>query len=491
MEIFLEVLKTVFTFNHILLMLFGVLGGVTIGALPGLTVTMAVSLLVSVTYGMETFSAILVLGSVFVGGVYGGSNAAVLLNIPGTPAAGATAIEGHAMANKGQAGRALGLSAIASFCGGIFGTAILMLAGPLLAGFALDFGSWEFFLLAIWGVSISASLAGDNFLKGMISGFIGLFVASIGMDAIYAYPRFSFGVTSLSAGINLVPAMIGLFGVGEVLYTLKNEHQKQIPSKVGSLIPPLKPLMKHAKTVIKSTLIGSGMGALPGAGADIAAWVSYGVAKNSSKNKEEYGTGSEEGLMAAETANNAQIGGAFIPTLILAVPGGAVTAVILGALRLHGVRPGPMFYAEQPTFIYAIGLTLFVANFIMLFYGLTLAPHLAKLLQLPRTSLLSVVTVLTVVGAYAVDVRYSDILVMFIFGLGGFLMREMNYSPAPMVLGIILGPMADENFRRALLVTNGSLRPFFTRPICVVLIIVISALIIKQSKVIEKVRSIF
>ncbi len=450
-----------------------VLAGIIVGALPGLTATLAVSLLVGITYSFDTTLALVILIGIYVGGVYGGSQTAILLNIPGTPASAASAIEGNLLARRGLAGQAIGIATLSSFVGTLFGALMLLVASPLLGSIALRFGSWEYFLLAVFGVMICGSLAAGNPIKGWIGGFMGLMFAMIGMDAMQGFARFTFGQFQLNGGISLIPAMIGLFAIPEIIDSLTRKERPAVIRKVISVLPRWSSFKRHLPTTFRSGIIGTAIGIVPGAGEDIAAWVSYANAKRFSKAPELYGTGCEEGLVASEVANNTCIGGALVPLLTLAIPGGSVSAVILGALFIHNVRPGPLLFTEQPEFFYQIVAMLVIAAVFMLFGGLAAARILPHVLQVPVGVLMPVITVLCVVGAFAVSSRIFDVYLMFAFGLLGYFLKRFGYTPAPIVLGLILGPMADENLRRALYLSDGSLMPLLTRPISLILTSVI------------------
>jgi len=450
-----------------------VLAGIVVGALPGLTATLAVSLLVGITYSFDTTLALVILIGIYVGGVYGGSQTAILLNIPGTPASAASAIEGNMLARRGLAGQAIGIATLSSFVGTLFGALMLLVASPLLGRIALRFGSWEYFLLAVFGVLVCGSLAAGNPIKGWIGGFMGLSFAMIGMDAMQAFPRFTGGNIQLNGGLSLIPAMIGLFAIPEIIDSLAKKDRPAIIHKVVGILPRWKSFRRHLPTTFRSGIIGTAIGIIPGAGEDIAAWVSYANAKRFSKEPELYGTGSEEGLVASEVANNTCIGGTMVPLLTLAIPGGSVSAVILGALFIHNVRPGPLLFIEQPQYFYQIVAMLVISACFMLVGGLAAARVLPHVLQVPVGVLMPVITVLCVVGAFAVSSRMFDVYVMFAFGVLGYFLKRYGYTPAPIVLGLILGPMADENLRRALYLSDGSLMPLFTRPISLILTAVI------------------
>ncbi|MFL9825686.1 tripartite tricarboxylate transporter permease [Rhodoplanes sp. SY1] len=444
--------------------------GITIGALPGLTATMGVALLTTLTYKMAPEQAILVLISCYVGAIYGGSRSAILLNIPGTPANAATTLDGFPLAKAGRAGEAMGLATTSSMIGTFIGVLFLAIIAPALAEIALDFQSYEYFWLAIFGVVIAGQMCSfDDALKGWIAGFLGLFVAMIGQEGIHAEERFVFGWSELSGGIALIPALVGTFGVAEILTVMRNRAAEMATSVVDHVVPRWKDLWHYRRTVVRSGLIGTAVGIIPGVGEDIGAWISYAAARRASKEKDQFGKGSKEGLCAAETGNNAAIPGAIIPALTLAVPGSAPAAVLLAAMLIHGMRPGPMIMIESPDFVFQVVWMVVLATLAMGIFGILLTRPLLKILKVPRERLMPVVFVLCVIGPYAITLRLFDIYVTLFFGILGFILREMKYPMAPLVLGVILGDILDKSLRRALVLADGDMTPFFTRPISAVL----------------------
>ncbi|WP_417308291.1 tripartite tricarboxylate transporter permease [Devosia sp.] len=461
--------------------------GIVVGALPGLTATMAVALLVTLTYKMDPSQAILSLMCVYSGAIYGGSRTAILLAIPGTPASAATTLDGHPLALQGKAGRAMGIATASSAMGTVIGIVFLALIAPLLAEAALKFQSYEFFWLALFGVVISGQMtAVDDPLKGYIAGILGLMVAMVGMEGLHAYTRFSFGITALSGGVDLIPAMVGAFGLAEILGVMKRRASAQVVTSTDRVIPRLRDLTPHWVTTLRSGLIGTFVGIVPGVGEDVGAWASYAAAKRSSKHPEKYGRGSLEGLIAAETGNSAVVPGAMIPTLTLALPGSAAAAVLIAAMFIHGIRPGPLLMTENPSFLYEIVAILLLSTLAFTIFGLSLTRPLVKVLQVPRERLMAVVYVLCVVGSFAITQRMFDVYVMLFFGVVGFILREMKYPMAPLVLGIILGPLLDDNLRRGLKITNGDPSPFFTRPISLVIMLVIIATVLMSIPAVKR-----
>jgi putative tricarboxylic transport membrane protein len=465
------------------------LAGFVIGALPGLTATMGVALMTTLTIALEPNQALLILICTYVGAIYGGSRSAILLNIPGTPASAASCLDGHALAKRGEAGRAMGIATSGSVLGTWIGMLCLAFFTPVLGEMALKFGAYEFFWLATFGVVISGNLTGNDPLKGWMAGFLGLFIATIGQDGLYAHDRFTFGFHDLSGGISLVPALVGAFGFAEVLMVMKDAPQAVKVNAFDTVIPRVRDVLQYWRTVIRSGLIGTGIGIIPGVGEDVAAWSSYAAAKRASKEKEKFGKGSIEGLMAAETGDNACVPGAVIPVLTLAVPGSAPAAVLLAAMLIHGVNPGPLIMIENPKFVYDVVSMMFIASVGILIYGLTLTRPLIWVLQFPKSLIMPVIFVLCVVGSYAIAQRMFDVYVMLAFGVIGFMLRQLNFPMAPLVLGIVLGDLLEKSLRRGLVLSDGDLLPFFTRPISFVIFTLIAATVLLNIPVVHRTAS--
>lgn len=451
------------------LVLASTLVGVVIGALPGLTATMGVALMTTLTLKLPASQALLVLICTYVGAIYGGSRSAILLNIPGTPASAASCLDGYALARQGMAGKAMGIATSGSVMGTLIGMFFLALFTPVLGEFALKFGAYEFFWLAVFGVIVSATLTGGDALKGWIAGVAGLFIATIGQDGIHAYERFHFGSRDLAGGISLVPALVGAFGFAEIIVAMQERRPPVKISKLDSVIPKIRDVLRYWRTILRSGVIGTFIGIVPGVGEDVAAWSSYAAAKRASKEKELFGKGSVEGLMAAETGDNACVPGAIIPVLTLQVPGSAPAAVLMAAMLIHGVKPGPMIMIESPQFVYDIVAMMMLATLGILLYGLTLTKFLVQVLRVPTTIIVPMILVLCTIGTFALASRLFDIWVMLAFGLIGYVLRRFGYPMAPLVLGIVLGDLLEKNFRRGLVLSDGDLTPFFTRPISAVL----------------------
>lgn len=457
--------------------LLGVTLGIIWGALPGLSTTMAMALLIGLSTGMSQNVAIMFMLGVYTGSVFGGAISAVLINIPGTPDAVPTMIEGYPLAQRGEGGLALGTAIAASFVGNWVGIVLLISFIPLLLILALQFRSWEMFLLAMWGIAISGTMsAGDRPLKGWISGWIGLLIAFVGLDAIHGVSRFTFGSYVLDDGISYIPLLIGLFGLAEVLRVLPQDNPTGIPSHVGRVIPPMRSLIKHSRAAVRSGLIGTIIGAIPGAGANVASFFSYDIGRRLAKPEErkKWGKGSYEAIVCAEVANNANIGGSMLPTLTLGIPGNAAAAAILAALELKGVVVGPTIQTENPGLIFFIYIGLIIANFLMYGMAILLIKPCVKLFSLPMTLILPMILPVCVIGAFAVRLSYIDVYLMLSAGIGGYILHRFGFPVAPMVLAVLLGPLADENLRRALLIfEDKEFWYVFTSPIGDILILVV------------------
>lgn len=462
----MEALSLVFQGQTILLLILGVASGMAIGCLPGLTATMGVALVLPLTFGMGAVPSILLLIGVYVGAIYGGSISAILLNTPGTPASAATALDGYAMAQKGEAGRALGISTTSSFIGGIVSCIFLLLISPQLAKLALRFSSPEFFMLAVFGLCIITTVSGKSMAKGLMFGALGILIASIGIDEINGGMRFTFNNINLLSGINYIPVMIGLFALSQAFTSVEELFKKEeINKKITRALPKKEDLKPIVKNGLLYGTVGTFVGIIPGAGADIAAFIAYGQAKSSSKNSDEFGKGSVDGISAPEAANNGVTGGALIPMLTLGVPGDAVAAIMIGALTIQGLQPGPLLFQNNSSLVYALFIGAFVANIVMLVLGLSSVKIFTKVLSVPKAVLIPVIFLFCFVGSYALSNNLFDVAVMLFFGIVGYFVNKVGVSASPAVLGLILGPMAEREFRRALLMSKGSYSVFFSSAI--------------------------
>lgn len=440
----------------------GVFSGLWVGAIPGLSVTMAASLLISFTFSWELNNALALICGVFVGGVFGGAITAILINIPGAPAAIATTFDGYPLAQKGEAGRTIGLVVTVSVFAGLVGVLVLSLAAPIVAKFALQFAPRDYFLLALMGLLLIGSIGGADPIKGIMAGAIGVLLSMVGMDPSTGELRYTFDSVYLMAGINFVTAMIGLFGIAEVLSQLRDLSAAPPKQKLDKVIPDLKTFLKHLPLAIRSGLLGVWIGALPGTGGDVAALLAYDQAKRTIKKPSApFGEGAIEGVIAPESANKGAIGGAFIPMLTLGIPGDAVTAIIIGALFIHGLKPGPMLMIETPHLFWMIVSLLAIANVALLVIGLSSVKVFSRLVDVPKQIVMPIVIILSVIGTYAIQNSLTDVFWMIGFGILGYFMRCYGFSTAPMVLGIILGPLLDSNYRRAMQTAGDQIGPFF------------------------------
>jgi putative tricarboxylic transport membrane protein len=470
-------LEQIFQVSTVLTVSAGVIFGLLWGALPGLSTSMVMALLVGISTIFPLPLSVAFLIGVYVGSTSGGEMSAVLINIPGTPDAVPLTIEGYALTRRGEGPLALGMAYIASFLGGWVGILFLILLVPLVINVALKFSSWEMALLGLWGVVIAGNLtSGERPIKGWISGWLGLLVAMVGREMIYGYNRFTFGSAELIEGIDYIPLLIGLFGLAEVLRVLSMGKEYTSYSTVDRIIPPWSMVRRYWKAALRGSLIGAIIGAIPGAGANVATFVSYDIAKRTAppREREKFGQGSYEGIVAAEVADNANIGGSLLPTLTLGIPGSAPAAAFMAALTLLGVRVGPLVNRDHPGFLYYVYGLLILANLIMYGSALILVRAAARLFSLPRELLMPIISVICVIGAFELNLSMFDVEIMFAFGIIGFLLQRLGFPLAPMVLGAILGPMIDENLRRTLvLYENRPLVELLVRPIGVVLLMVI------------------
>ncbi len=467
----------------LLVTLGGVCLGIFWGAMPGLSTTMAMMLLIGLSVGMKQDVALAFMLGVYTASTFGGAISAVLINIPGTPDSVPTMIEGHTLAKRGQGGQALGLSITASFLGNWIGILLLVACMPVILAIALQFRSWEMFLLAVIGISICGSMtSGSMPLKGWMTGWLGMLLAFVGYDAIHGVPRFTFDIPALYDGISYVAILIGLFGLAEIMKVLPQREHTPMPENVGRAIPSFDLLIKHMPAALRSGLIGTIIGAIPGAGANIAAFLAYDVGRRraSPEERAKWGKGSYQGIVCAEVANNANIGGSMLPTLTLGIPGSAPAAAMMAALQLKNVVLGPTINVDQPGLIQYIYALLVVANFLMFGAALALIKPCVKLFSLPRGLLMTLIIPICIIGAYSVRTNMFDVWVMVAGGFIGYGFYMFKFPAAPVVLGVILAPLADENLRRALLLFNNNGFSYFAREyIGHVLVLVIAIVFIE------------
>ena len=478
MSFLLEVTQSAFSPMVLLNMILGVAAGICIGALPGLSATMGVALLLPLTFGMEATAGILMLLGIYVGAIYGGSISAVLLHTPGTPASAATAIDGYEFSKRGEAGRALGIATMASYVGGVISCLCLWLISPQLANLALKFSSAEFFLLAVFGLCIIANISGDNMAKGLICGFLGILTATIGIDSVTSYIRFS-DHPELLSGVQYIPVMIGLFALSQTFETIEDIYSTdEVDTKVTHVLPTKEDMKTILRVAPITGLIGTFIGIVPGAGADIGSFVGYNTARSISKHPEMFGKGSPEAVAASEGGNNGVTGGAMIPMLTLGIPGDAVAAIMIGALTIQGLTPGPMLFKTNKLLVYTIFLGMFVANTIMMLLGFSCIKLFTKVLSVPKTILTPIIFLLCVIGSYAMRNNLFDVGVMLVAGIIGYFLGKVRIPTSPAILGLILGPMAEKNFRTALLKSSGDVSVFFNTPICWFFLILIAITLI-------------
>ncbi|WP_113913408.1 tripartite tricarboxylate transporter permease [Roseovarius dicentrarchi] len=491
----LAAMATVFAQPQLLLLVaVGTLSGIYVGAIPGLSVTMAVSILISFTFAWDVLPAISLMIGIYMGGVYGGGRTAILLNIPGAPSAIATAMDGYPMALRGEAGSAIGISTVMSFFGGLVGIAALALAAPVVSDVALSFQPRDYLLLALLGLLLVGSLSEGSMLKGVFAGAFGIVIGAVGMDPLTFTERFTFGLPDLRGGVSFVAVMIGLFGVSEALAQLHHVNKLAIKQAIGRIMPSWGTVRRHLPLSLQTSTIGVVIGALPGTGGDIAALMAYDHAKRVTKHPEHpFGEGAVEGLIAPETANNAAVGGAFVPMMTLGIPGDAITAIMIGALFIHGLNPGPMLMIDRPDMFWFIVGALLAANVFMLVFGLTGIRIFTKIVEMPRAVLIPLILLLSIVGAFAVNNSVTEVYWMLGFGVLGYFMKLYSWPLGPIVLGVILSRLLDENWRRAVITEResiwGLLESTLTSPLSLILLIAVLATILSQTPVWRKARA--
>jgi len=473
-------LAVVFREPHLIaLVALGTFAGIYVGVIPGLSGTMAVSLLVGFTFGWQANNALALMMGIFVGVVYGAARPAIMLNIPGGPSAVATSFDGYPLAKKGLAGEAMGIATTQSVLGSLMGIAGLVFFAPVVSRFAMGFHSVDYLMLAFMGLMLVGGLGAKSMKRGLIAGAIGLFLGTVGVDPQTAVRRFTFDIVYLNAGVDFVVAMIGLFGASEALNQLSDLKSKPVKQKLNKIIPSLKTTLKYLPLTIRSGVIGILAGALPGAGGDIVALLSYDQAKRSVRKPEvPFGEGAVEGIIAPETANSAAIGGAFIPMLTLGIPGDAVTAVIMSALFIHGMQPGPQLMNASPHLFYLIVACLILAALFLLVFGMTGIKIFTKVVDIPKGILMPLILVLSVIGSFAIRNNLYDIFWMFGFGIIGYVLKRYDYPVGPVVLGIILCTLFENNYRRAVMLQGGSVLGVFTGIFTSVISIFLFALIV-------------
>ena len=467
------------SFHNILYCFIGCLLGTIIGVLPGLGPAATIAMLITLTYKLDIVSAIIMLAGIYYGAQYGGTITSVLLKIPGEASSVVTIIDGYQMAQKGEAGKALGIAAFGSFIAGTFGTIVLSILAPPLSEFALRFGPPEYTVLMILGLTLVIYLGGKSILKAILMGAFGLALGTIGMDPVSAFERFTFGTQWLLDGVDMAILAMGIFGIGEILYLSERRvsgsslYMVKCPKKLMELLPNRKDLKASIKPIGRGSVLGFLAGILPGGGAVIASFLSYAIEKKLAKNPERFGKGAIEGVAGPESANNAAASGAFIPLLTLGIPSNVVMALLMGAFLIHGVTPGPFLLKQRPDLFWGVITSMYIGNIILLILNVPLIKIFVKIIEIPYGLLSPLIIFICLIGAYSINNRTEDIILMIIFGFVGYLMRKFDYEPAPLILAFVLGPMLEKSLRQSLIISQGSPLIFFNRPISIGLVAVI------------------
>jgi TctA family transporter len=462
----------VFGWQSIFAMLAAAVFGLFVGAVPGLTATMAIALLVPITFFMPPIPAIAAIVSASAMAIFSGDIPGCLLRMPGTPASAAYTDEAYAMTKKGQAETALGAGLVFSAIGGLFGTAVLIVAAPMLAEFALKFSSFEYFWLVLLGLTCAIVITAERPLKGFASLFIGLLAATVGLGNPAGFPRFTFGSTELAGGLGFIPMMIGMFAVSEILrYAVDTGPRALIVDQpIHNVFKGMWDLtVKYPMQILRGSMLGTLVGALPGAGADIAAWMSYAISKKLSKEPEKFGTGHVEGIIESGAANNSALAGAWIPALVFGIPGDSITAIVIGVLYMKNMNPGPTMFTHNPQNLYAVYILFIVANLIMIPLGWWCIKIAKQILGVPRNILMPMILLFCIVGAFAINNTPFDVGVMLVAGVIAYVLEENGFPIAPAILGVVLGPMLEENFVTSMIKSDGSFTAFFARPVAAVL----------------------
>jgi putative tricarboxylic transport membrane protein len=462
------------TWQNMFYCFLGVFVGTLIGVLPGIGPPTTISLLLPATYYLGPTPAIIMLAGIYYGAMYGGSTTSILVNIPGEAASVVTCLDGYQMARQGRAGVALGISCIGSFIAGTLGIVGLMIAAPPLAKFALRFGPPEYFSLIFMAFSLVIYLASQSMLKAVMATVLGVLVGTIGIDFVTGTNRFSYGSLTLSDGVGLIPVVIGLFGIAEVLENTEKEMGKisTLKTRFKGLFPTLKDWKDSLGSIFRGTFLGFFVGILPGGGTIMASFASYALEKKISKHPEQFGKGAIQGVAAPESANNAASSSAFIPLMTLGLPSNAVTALLLGALMIHGIRPGPMLIQEHPQLFWGVVASMYIGNVMLVVLNLPLIGLWVRVLSTPYRILFPLILLFCLVGVYGVNSNLWEVMIMIVFGIVGYLMRKFKYEPAPFVFAFILGRLMEESLRQSLLLSAGSFGIFFTRPISCILIVI-------------------
>lgn len=458
---------------NLLLALVGAFLGTIIGALPGIGSTSGVALLLPLTFGMDPVGAVIMMSGIYYGSMYGGTITSVLINTPGESATIVTTLDGYQMAKQGRGGVALGISTIGSFIAGTFGTVMLMVMAPILAKGAMKFGPAEYTALTLLGLTTLMNVGSGSPLKALISGLLGLILGTVGLDVMVGGARFTFGVIDLLGGFDFLPISIALFGFSEILMGRDEAEairKNQMSVKIRDVFPTMADWVQSRWAIVRGTLVGFFIGILPGAGATIASFIAYIVEKRVSKHPEKFGTGVIEGVAGPESANNAASAGSLVPLLTLGLPGGTTTAVLLGAFIMWGLRPGPLLFVQSPKFVWGLIASMYIGNIMLVLLNIFLIPLFVWTLRVPFHVLMPSIVFLCVLGAYSANNRMFDVGLMLFFGVLGYLMKKLDYSPAAFVPALVLGPIFENSMRQTLTISDGSFAIFFTRPISAILL---------------------
>lgn len=480
----------VFTIGNLAAMMIGVFAGMIIGSLPGLTANLGVALLLPITFSMDVTAALIMLMSLYTAAIYAGSFPAILLHTPGTSASAATAIDGFVLTQRGEFNKALRVATASSVFGGVVSAFALLLIAPPLSLLSLRFGPAEYLMLAVFGLTIIGTLASGNMVKGLLAGALGLLLSTVGLDLNTGFPRYTFGMNDLTSGISFVPVVIGLFSVSQAFLMCEDAQSKvqcvdlDTPER-WRIFPTWSEIRALRYTLGRSSIIGIFVGVLPGAGADVGSWVAYNEARRFSKNKEEFGNGSIHGIAASESANNAVTGSSLVPLLTLGIPGSATAALLLGALIVHGLVPGRTLFTDNAEITYTVIFAFLLANIVMGFVGMSIGRYMALITRLPNAVLVPVILMLSVVGAYSLGNNMFDVYTMLAAGVVGYTMRKAGFSPAPLILGLILGPIAETGYRQALTLSGGNVVTYvMSQPIALV-ITVLTVLSLASAVILE------
>ena len=474
-------LATLFTPNCLIALMVGTVGGMFIGAMPGFSAVMGVSLLLPVTFSMDPAAGLVMLVALYTLAIYGGSITAILCCTPGTPASAATSLDGYPLTQQGRGMEAVGVATLASMIGGLVGAIALLTIAPALGQFALKFSAIEYALVALFGLTVIGSLAGENMLKGLCSGVIGVLIGTMGLDSLTGLPRFTFGNIYLEDGLQTAAAMIGLFSLAQVLNIAVNIYAGQTKIVLGDgsgakmkglALPKGREFAEIIPHMIRASVIGTIIGIMPAAGSGVSSWVNYSTAKKFAKHPEKFGKGSFEGIAASEAGNNAACGGALVPLITLGVPGSGVTAILLGGMTIHGLVPGAEMFTTHLNTTYTIMLGYLIANILFAVIGMLIAPYVARVALVPMGYLGPIIIAVGTLGVYAIHSSYAEVLMMLAFGFVGFIMKKCGFAPSPMILGIVLSRIAEDNLRRAMILSRGDMLGYILgRPISIVLIV--------------------